>query len=268
MQPDLIQHFEVNNKGKDLIVGDIHGHYDELINQLKRIHFDFENDRLFSVGDLVDRGEQNLKVLQLLDENWFFAARDNHEQMIIDRFENPVNKPAWSNTVKTRKDAERIHAANGGKWFDELELEVDEDRIHIYETIKEFPYVITLNSGVQALGIVHAEVPGEFDHWTDFLSAVETSKEVRHEILYGRNEILGYFDYVSGEPVEEEHRQLPRFIKGIDMIIHGHTSTSIPVSGGNQFWIDTLSKRGVLTILDIHALSNDCNPPIFSSTLI
>ncbi|MEA1989436.1 MAG: metallophosphoesterase [Pseudomonadota bacterium] len=252
MQSDLIQHFEVNNKGKDFIVGDIHGHYDELMNQLKRIHFNFENDRLFSVGDLVDRGEQNREVLELLDENWFFAVRGNHEQMISDRYEHPVNKPAWSNTVKTKQDAESTHVANGGKWFDELET--DEDRIHIYESIKELPYVITLNSGVQTLGIVHAEVPREFDHWSDFLSAVETSKEVRHEILYGRNEILGYFDYVSGEPVEDEYRQLPRLIKGIDMVIHGHTSTSIPVHGGNQLWIDTLSKSGALTILDVHEL--------------
>jgi len=119
MTANLVRHFENNKKGRDFIVGDIHGHYDELILSLEGLQFNFDKDRLFSVGDLVDRGTQSHKVVELLSENWFFAVRGNHEQMIINRYENPVNKPAWSNTVRTREDAERIHAANGGQWFDE-----------------------------------------------------------------------------------------------------------------------------------------------------
>jgi len=251
MQSNFIQHFEENNKGRDFIVGDIHGHYDELMGQLELIDFDFENDRLFSVGDSIDRGTQNQEVLALMDANWFFAVRGNHEQMIIDQYENPINKPAWSNIVKTREDAQKFHYANGGRWFDELET--DEDRFNIYEAIKELPYVITLDLGFKLLGIVHAEIPKEFDNWADFVNSVETRKDVRHDILYGRNEILGYVDYLSGEPVELEYRKPPRIIEGIDMTVHGHTSTLSPIYGGSQLWIDTLSKSGILTIL----LSND-----------
>lgn len=251
MHLNLIQHFEENINGKDFIVGDIHGHYDELMTQLETMNFDFENDRLFSVGDLIDRGHKNLETLKLLDKKWFFAVRGNHEQMIIDRYEHPENKPAWSNTVKTREDAVRIHIANGGKWFDELAT--DEDRIHVYEFINELPYVITFNVGVKLFGIVHAEIPEEFDSWADFVSSVETRKDVRYDMLYGRNEILGYVDYVSGEPVDIEYRKPPRVIAGIDMTIHGHTPTASPLYGGNQLWIDTLSKSGSLTIL----LAND-----------
>lgn len=258
MQPTLIRHYEVNKTGKDFVVGDIHGHYDVLIEQLELIHFDFKNDRLFSVGDLVDRGEQNLEVLRLLDEKWFYAVRGNHEQMIIDRYESLVNKPAWSNTIKIKDDARRIHIANGGQWFDELSEE--EGRDYVYEKIKELPYVITFNSEAKLIGIIHAEVPEEFKDWTGFLSAFETTSSVRHEVLYGRNEILGYWDYISDESVEDEYREQPRMIKGIDMVIHGHTSTSMPVLGGNQIWIDTLSKSGVLTILETNKLSNDSIP--------
>lgn len=255
MQSELIKHFEANKKGKDFIVGDIHGHYDELIEQLERINFNFGADRLFSVGDLVDRGQQNIEVLQLLDENWFFAVRGNHEQMIIDRYENALKKPAWSNTVKTREDAVKAHAANGGKWFDEL-IE-DEDRNNVYEKIKDLPYVITFSSGTKLIGIVHAEVPASFEHWSDFLSALKTTYSVRHEVLYCRNEILRYWNYVSDEPVEDQYRQLPREIKGIDMVVHGHTSTSVTVYGGNQLWIDTLFKSNVLTILETNQFSYD-----------
>ena len=54
-----------NAKGKDFIVGDIHGHYDLLMEGLERISFCKQNDRLFSVGDLIDRGPESLKCMSL-----------------------------------------------------------------------------------------------------------------------------------------------------------------------------------------------------------
>lgn len=48
--------FEINEVGKDFIVGDIHGCLDQLKFQLSVTGFDKSKDRLFSVGDLIDRG--------------------------------------------------------------------------------------------------------------------------------------------------------------------------------------------------------------------
>jgi serine/threonine protein phosphatase 1 len=55
----MIKKFELNEKGRDFVVGDIHGCFDLLSNNLKEIGFDESVDRLFSVGDLVDRGKQS-----------------------------------------------------------------------------------------------------------------------------------------------------------------------------------------------------------------
>lgn len=63
---------EQNNIGRDFIVGDLHGHYSKLIEGLKKINFDTEKDRLFCVGDLVDRGSEIEECLMLLKEKWFF----------------------------------------------------------------------------------------------------------------------------------------------------------------------------------------------------
>lgn len=41
-------------------------------------------DRLFSVGDLVDRGEHAIDALALLDFPWFFAVKGNHEEVMCD----------------------------------------------------------------------------------------------------------------------------------------------------------------------------------------
>ena len=54
------------------VVGDIQGCFEPFQNLLKKIRFNPDKDRLWSVGDLVNRGPQNLRTLR-----WFFEHRDN-----------------------------------------------------------------------------------------------------------------------------------------------------------------------------------------------
>jgi hypothetical protein len=71
-----------NARGRDLIVGDIHGHFTKLAAALEAIGFDDSIDRLISVGDLVDRGPESLLALGWLAKPWFHAVRGNHEDML------------------------------------------------------------------------------------------------------------------------------------------------------------------------------------------
>ena len=66
-----------NTRGRDLAVGDIHGHFERLQECLEAVEFDPAVDRLFSVGDLVDRGPASPQALEWLAKPWFsrLAAR-------------------------------------------------------------------------------------------------------------------------------------------------------------------------------------------------
>jgi len=55
---------------RKIIIGDIHGYYDELIGLLNQI-CPPADDLLISVGDIVDRGPKSLQVID------FFQVREN-----------------------------------------------------------------------------------------------------------------------------------------------------------------------------------------------
>ena len=54
------------------VVGDIQGCFEPFQCLLERVKFNPDKDRLWSVGDLINRGPGNIDVLR-----WFYAHRDN-----------------------------------------------------------------------------------------------------------------------------------------------------------------------------------------------
>ncbi len=77
----MIKHFDINKVGADYVIGDIHGCFASFDQALLNVKFDPTNDRLFSVGDLVDRGTESRECLRWMARDWFHAVRGNHEQM-------------------------------------------------------------------------------------------------------------------------------------------------------------------------------------------
>ena len=81
---------------RTLVVGDIHGCYDELVELLARCGLN-DDDRLVSVGDLVVKGEKNREVLELfMSDARFSAVLGNHDRALLRhwRGQKPTLKPA------------------------------------------------------------------------------------------------------------------------------------------------------------------------------
>lgn len=243
-----------NNKGRDFVIGDIHGHKKRFVKALESVGFNQSRDRLFCTGDLIDRGKENLFILNALREEWFFAVRGNHEQKLINRFEYPLVKPTHFSGIKTKFEAEESHRLNGGRWFDNLHSSLAKQRI--YQNLSALPCAIALQTEFGDIGFVHAEVPNRFESWSAFVEALNSEPEVCQEAMWNRLEIEAVYDTASGRYWEAELKKEPRFIQGITLSVHGHTTSHEPIVHGNQVWIDTGYKTGELTILEVNKLRN------------
>ncbi|VTU44929.1 metallophosphoesterase [Variovorax sp. RA8] len=73
-----------NQAGRDFVIGDVHGAFDEVWKAMKLAGFDRSRDPLFSVGDLVDRGVGSHRAGRFLAQPYVLAVRGNHEADLID----------------------------------------------------------------------------------------------------------------------------------------------------------------------------------------
>ena len=83
-----------------VVVADIHGNIDKFRKALKEVSLK-KTDILVLLGDVIDRGNNSKDVLDtilLLKENGFdniIIIRGNHEQMLLDAFENENEEYTW-----------------------------------------------------------------------------------------------------------------------------------------------------------------------------
>ena len=139
---DIVSRFSRNTRGRDFVVGDIHGMFSHLRALLKDLEFSQESDRLFSVGDLVDRGPESSEAVKWLNFPWFHACRGNHEQFALDS-DDPVQFDLWVNK-------------NGGSWW----LDLDDTQHEIFRAaFRDLPMAMEVDTVSGTVGIVHADVP-------------------------------------------------------------------------------------------------------------
>ena len=71
------------NKNRRIVIGDVHGHYDTLVALLDAVS-PTSSDRVYFLGDLIDRGPKSAQVVDLVMRNQFECLRGNHEEMLLD----------------------------------------------------------------------------------------------------------------------------------------------------------------------------------------
>ena len=83
---------------RTLVVGDIHGAHKALLQVLERSSFDRENDRLISLGDLMDYHPDNALVIEtLLSMPHLVAVRGNHDIWVHEYLQTGEPDLLWLN---------------------------------------------------------------------------------------------------------------------------------------------------------------------------
>ena len=217
--------------GRLFVVGDIHGCYDLLMQQLERVQFNFEKDLLIAVGDLVDRGPDSLKCLHLLAEPWFKAVLGNHEEMCLLSQIDPMMKD--------------MHAHYGGEWFYALS---SDQRQQVIDQLNALPILLEVIYQNKKYGFVHADI--DLNDWDEF--KVATRSKSRELALWGRGRI--------------KNKRFMRYstVVGVEQVFLGHTVVDFVTKKHNCYFLDTGACFGSeLSLVEI-----DQNRPIEKQVLV
>lgn len=227
----MITVYEENTRGRDFVIGDLHGCVTMLCETMKRKGFNPHVDRLFAVGDLVDRGPESEDVLQLLGQPWFHSVRGNHDQAAIDYTTGRQLDVGWYSGI-------------GGAW---LIGKTQAERLPYADAFEMLPYALEIDvGGGKRVGIVHADCP--FADWNDFARVMwkwntltrRDKNQILERVMWSRERVDNLRD--DG-------------VKGIHAVIVGHTPQPNVTSLGNVYYVDTgAGKRGKLSMKNIKKL--------------
>ena len=214
---------ERNDRGRDFVAGDIHGCYETLERALEEVRFEPGRDRLFSAGDLVNRGPHSLDALGWLEGRRIHdAVLGNHEAMVL----------------RTLLNRERRVLLG---WMAGIDASLRERWI---EALWRLPVAMTVATAHGPVGIVHAGVVDR--SWSRTLEGL--GRRDRYVISTA---LLGGYgaDWRGrcGTPVE-----------GLRALVTGHEPSREPTCDGYWWSIDT--GAGVRRFERLTLLRVDCEP--------
>ena len=220
---------EANASGRDFVLGDVHGMFDRVDQALAAVGFDPARDRLFCVGDLIDRGPQSAEVVRFLERPYVHAVCGNHEDALLQLHEK-----------SKRPDGEEW--LDGAEWWRELSVA---KRRAVVARLRELPLVIEVPTPRGNVAFLHADLPKGMP-WPEFRTALERDPDtVRATVLWGRARIT-----------REDNSGVP----GIGRVFVGHTPQLDGLRRyGNVYAIDTgavfgwMGYDGHLTCVNIEA---------------
>ena len=220
-----------NCRGRDLVVGDLHGHFDTLRRALGELEVD-ERDRLFSLGDLIDRGPRSFEAKPWIEGKGFdLVLRGNHEQLMLEALaENPLPPPrrlsaggAWV-----------LWQMNGGGWWRPRGHENTAEAW--MAALASLPFAARVETRFGPVGLVHA-CP-VYRSWHELENALDGDAPENHltrtRAIWSRV-YHGWRQRDIGETGDEWLGT----VADVRAVVTGHSSFDEPTWNENVLGIDT-----------------------------
>lgn len=255
LYPDPFVTLPLNTRGRDLLVGDLHGQGALLDRGLDLVNFDPAVDRLIALGDLIDRGPDCERLLrQVSAQPWFSALCGNHEAMMLEAMGCGEARSIWYR--------------NGNQWAHSLEDPVLQQ---LADGISGLPLCIELPlPDGRRVGLIHAEVRVGTT-WDDLREVALGYRDALDDAgctnasaaLWGRSRLYAWAVSASTrDPAKltpSRRASVWRALQpvpDIDLIVAGHSvlAQKRPVTLANFLWIETgaFLPEGRLSLVDLH----------------
>ena len=177
------------------VIGDVQGCYKELLKLTKKIKFNPDKDKLIFAGDLVNRGDESLEVMEFCMQNKksIKAVLGNHDFYLLYLIENKKNNKSLKQVLKS-KDVKKYQT-----WLKSLPLLLE---IKIKETKEIF-------------WISHAGIP--------YLWNIKLAKKLSKEVqLALKNDCFNLLENIWGDTPKKWDPKLKGY-KRLRTIINYYT---------------------------------------------
>ncbi len=280
LHPVFIKKMPANIEGRDFVIGDLHGCYDELVSLLKHVKFNPKIDRLFSTGDLIDRGPKPVECFELLSKPWFYPVLGNHEDVLL-------------NKIKLLKSGEDYS-------FNDEELEYIQILEPYLNHILQLPLVYEIEHMLlDKYYIIHAEIlpehinnsisyePKIYNQFLDMMSSEDLSTEIRsffsssyednsaidyslkQKLLWSRKIINRFYEDHKQEIINCNFNFLNNnIIEQSIKIFCGHNIVPFPIKIGQQYYLDTGAALGYFEQVNSFGMFTKFGHEFFGLTMV
>ena len=223
------------DNGRDLVVGDVHGHFATLRHALSELEVG-PADRLFSLGDLIDRGPDSFQALSWLEgkdpsARFDLVIRGNHEQLMLVALGPHVSaayEPLWPTD-------RGLWYGNGGRWWEERGPDAPGPEAWT-AALAGLPFAARIDTPHGPVGLVHACPVHQ--SWEELEKALAgdgpDSRRARMRALWSR-----IWHRFPQSEIGEDGREYAGPVEGVRAVVTGHTPVSDPAWHWNVLDIDT-----------------------------
>lgn len=217
------------------VIGDIHGNYLALLELLNTINFDYDNDMLISLGDIVDGWPQTFECIELLMKiKNLILIKGNHDEWFINHSKIILSGELFDNYWK-QQDA-IIWFSNGGQ--DTIKsYEIGNNHYHIDKHIEFLNGALNYHIDDDNNLFIHAGYP------------------IYHKPIKGENIYLKDYlwerTYVHHNVVPYLNKEEKFIDKNFSKVFIGHTPTiNYKYTVEDTERIETIIKSGNIYLID------------------
>jgi len=224
------------------VICDIHGCYHTLVELYNKIIKKYPDLKVYSVGDLIDRGNNSCDVMEFVIEKKIEFTPGNHEYMFYNFFKEPSSVFARSWVFNGSEATLESYEDNEEKVFSHIDV------------IKKAPFYIN----TQDCFISHAGISKEYEHFLpkDFRKNLSALYELIYNDYRSDRGVL----WCRDEPLNIGKLQIIGHTKHQEIILDEDNNAVYIDTGayvGNKLSAIIVEKEQIIDVIDVKTHLND-----------